>query len=97
MIKAIGTPYLIAGGALLALVIYLGTREKGYVNNLMWNAGGAVVDAADGFIGGSVNAIGDLVGLERTNISQCEADLAAGRTWDASFSCPAGKFLGSFF
>ncbi len=60
-------------------------------------AGGAVVSAADGFIGEAVNSAGDIVGLPRTNQTQCEADLAAGRYWDASFSCQAGSFLKGVF
>lgn len=57
----------------------------------------AAVDAADGVIGETVNSVGDLVGVPRTDLSQCDADLAAGRTWDASFSCPASKFLKGIF
>lgn len=50
---------------------------------------GAVVDAGTGAVFG----IGDAVGVPRTSQSQCDADLAAGNTWDASFSCPASRWL----
>lgn len=55
--------------------------------------GTAVVDAAAGAATGAVVAIGESVGIPATNLDQCYADMAAGRTWDASFSCPAPIFL----
>ena len=42
-----------------------------------------------------VQGMGELVGVPDTNTDQCEKDLAAGRHWDASFSCPASRYLGS--
>lgn len=57
-------------------------------------AAGAVGAAAD--VGaGAVLGVGDVLGVPRTNESQCAQDLAAGRTWEASFSCPAGTFISS--
>lgn len=53
------------------------------------NIGRGAVNAGAGVIQG----IGDAVGIPRTNPSQCEADIQAGRWWDASFSCPAGTFV----
>lgn len=44
-----------------------------------------------------VQTVGAAVGVPRTNETECERALREGRTWDASFACPAGKFLGSFF
>lgn len=51
--------------------------------------GGAVVDAGAGVVLG----IGDGVGIPRTNMTECERAMAEGRTWDASFACPASTFL----
>lgn len=51
--------------------------------------GGAVVDAGAGVVLG----IGDAVGLPRTQMTECERAMAEGRTWDASFVCPASTFL----
>jgi len=59
--------------------------------------GDAVVDLADGLISGGAMAVGDKFGIPRTNMTECERALAEGRTWDASFACPAGTFIGSFF
>lgn len=51
--------------------------------------GGAVVDAGAGVVLG----IGDAVGLPRTSMTECERAKAEGRTWDASFACPASDFV----
>jgi hypothetical protein len=56
--------------------------------NLAAGAVGAAGDAAAGVVLGT----GDLLGIPRTNTTQCQADAANGRTWDASFSCNAGDF-----
>ncbi|WP_137860556.1 hypothetical protein [Variovorax sp. 3P27G3] len=44
---------------------------------------------------GAVEGIGLAVGIPRTDLSKCAQDKAAGRWWEASFSCPAGEFLSS--
>ena len=54
------------------------------------NLGGAAVDAALGVPTGAVLSLGEAVGIPRTNMTACEQAMAEGRTWDASFSCPAG-------
>ncbi len=86
----------------------LGVLALGYVG---WKAyqkaasvGGNVVDAISAAPGAAVEAaaegvqtIGAVVGIPRTDKTQCEKDLDAGRMWDASFSCPAGTFLGGLF
>jgi hypothetical protein len=40
---------------------------------------------------------GDILGIPRTNETECEKALREGRTLDASFACPAGTFIGSIF
>lgn len=63
-------------------------------------AAGVVGGVAKGVIGlgeGAVLGAGDILGVTRTEMTQCEADLAAGRKWDASFSCPASTFLKHVF
>ena len=59
-------------------------------------ANGAV-QAAGGLVEGAVYGVGSIVGVPRTAATQCEADQASGRTWDSSFSCPAGGFLKGLF
>lgn len=60
-------------------------------------AGGAAVEFADGLIGETIQSVGDVVGIPRTDETQCQKDVAAGRWWDASFSCPASDFLKGVF
>lgn len=53
----------------------------------------AIVSAAGGAITGTITAIGQQVGVPETNMTKCQMDLMAGKTWDASFDCPAADFL----
>lgn len=39
--------------------------------------------------------IGDVIGIPRTDETECARAIREGRTWDASFACPAGTFIGS--
>jgi hypothetical protein len=57
------------------------------------SAMGGVIRIADGATSGVVLGIGDAVGVPRTNMNACELAIAEGRTWDASFACPAGRFI----
>ena len=59
-------------------------------------AGAAVATAAVDAAGGAVIGVGDAVGLPRTEADACARALAEGRTWDASFACPAGTWLRSW-
>ena len=53
----------------------------------------ALVSAAGGAVTGTITAIGKQIGIPETNRTQCQLDLMAGKTWDASFSCPAADWL----
>ena len=64
------------------------------------NLPGGVTDVAAGVVGvigdagaGAVIGIGDAIGVPRTNETECEKAMREGRTWDASFACPASTFL----
>lgn len=57
------------------------------------SAGSAIIHGAGDVAAGAIESVGEAVGIPRTNVDQCSADIAAGRTWDASFSCPASRFL----
>jgi hypothetical protein len=85
-------PYLIAGGAVLAALVWAMTRQGG-ATGLGTAIGGAAVDLVDGAVSGVVIGIGEQVGIPATSKTQCEIDKAAGDTWAASFSCPAKDFL----
>lgn len=88
--KAITTPYLIAGGALVAVLAYV---LAGNGKKLGEAIGGGAVDLVNGVVGGAVTGIGEAVGIPKTEPSACERAKAAGDTWAASFDCPAGDFL----
>lgn len=88
--RAIPTPYLVAGAALAAVLAFVamrGARGTGA------SIGSAAVDLVDGTVGGVVVGIGERVGIPATNLTECERAKAEGRTWDASFACPAKDFL----
>lgn len=55
--------------------------------------GGAAVDAVDGVLSGVVVGIGERVGIPATSETECERAMREGRTWDASFACPAATFI----
>lgn len=86
---------MLYGGAALAggLVLYLLVKRKAG-EGLAATAGASVVHAAEDFSVGAVKGVGEIFGIPDTNQDQCSKDLAAGNTWDASFSCPASRFLG---
>lgn len=77
----------VAGVAALGLLWY--ATRPGVASALGAGAVGAVADVGSG----AVLGVGDVVGIPRTNTDQCSADLAAGNLWDASFSCPASRFV----
>lgn len=74
-------------GAVLLVSIFKNAKALGYT------VGQGAVDLADGVVSGTVTGIGEAVGIPKTNLSDCERAKAEGRTWDASFACPAGDFL----
>lgn len=84
---------IVAGVAVLALGLFV--WRKGGVSNAAQAIGAGAVDAVQGAASGVVYGIGDAVGVPRTSESACAAALREGRTWDASFACPAGDFVGS--
>lgn len=93
----IARPVMIGGAVLVGgLALYiLAKRQPGQslAGAVGTGAVGAVADVATGVIKG----VGGVFGVPDTNMDQCSQDLAAGRTWDASFSCPASRFVGSVF
>lgn len=86
----LSTPYMIAGGAVLAALLWAASKGAQGVGA---SIGGAVVDVVDGAISGAVVGTGTLVGIPATDITECERAKAEGRTWDASFACPAKDFI----
>lgn len=83
--------YMIAGGAILAAVFYIKTMGAKKVGT---DVASGAVDLVTGVVEGGVVSIGEAVGIPQTNQTECDKARAEGRTWDASFACPAGDFLG---
>lgn len=86
----IPTTWLIAGGAVAAAMLYVSAKGAKQTGQSIGTAG---VDLADGIIAGTVTGIGGKVGIPATNMTACERAKAEGRTWDASFDCPAADFI----
>lgn len=53
----------------------------------------AAVAAGDAVIAKPAIAIGDVMGVPRTNETECQRAMREGRTWDSSFACDAGTFI----
>lgn len=80
-------PWLVAGG--LALWLVGGKLARGISEGIAQTAGDIVVGVGTGTVIGVAKSLG----IPETNADQCQAALAEGRYWDASFYCPAGTFL----
>lgn len=89
--------YLVGAGAVALAVTWLVVRKAKSGNGFAYTVGSEVAsaafDMADGVLSGTVEAIGEKVGVPKTNMSECERAKADGRTWDASFACPASDFI----
>lgn len=85
------TAAVLAGAGVLALLA-LYVAKKGVAGA----AAGAVAAAGEA-ASGAVVGIGQVIGIPATNETECERAKREGRTWDASFACPAGDFLGYVF
>lgn len=81
----------LAVGLGAALLLYI--WKKGGISSAAQDIGAGAVEAVGGLAGGAVVGVGGLVGIPPTNLSKCEQAIADGRTWDASFDCPAGRFI----
>ena len=82
--------YVGAGLLLIAAAAYVSIRG---IKNAAGAVGAGAVGAVVGTVGGVVVGVGDAVGVPRINETECEKAKREGRTWDASFACPAGDWL----
>jgi len=89
------TVLIVGGIAALSLAVILYVKKNGLPTAAGVGAavGAAVVDGASGVVLG----VGDAIGVPRTDLTECERAKAEGRTWDASFACPAKDFLSYVF
>ena len=82
--------WMLAGGVILAALAYASIKGA---RNTGAGLGLAAVDMADGVLSGAVVGIGEKIGVPATDADKCDAAIAAGDTWAASFACPAVKFV----
>lgn len=89
----------VAAASLLGVYLYGKTKTNsgGFFQTVGTGAGSAVIDLADGIVSGGAIAIGEKIGIPKTNKTECEKALEEGRMWDASFACPAGTFIKAWF
>lgn len=78
-----------AGVGVAALWVW----SRGGLRGAGESLGAAVVDTAGGIATGIVTGIGETVGIPKTSMTACQKAIADGRTWDASFACPAPDFI----
>jgi hypothetical protein len=86
--------YLVLGAAVAAVALLLLVKKNGAAAAVGQEVGQAAAELAGGVATGAVLGTGDVIGVPRTNMTECEKAMAEGRTWDASFACPAGDFIG---
>lgn len=84
---------LLVLGAAAALVALIALDRRNAVSSLAQDVGEAAATAVVDTATGAVIGVGKAVGIPETNMTECERALAEGRTWDASFVCPAGTFI----
>jgi hypothetical protein len=75
----------------LALVLWKAAGKTAADAGVALGTAGA--QAVGGAVAGVSFGVGDALGVPRTNESECDRALREGRMWDASFACPAGKFI----
>ena len=93
-----GQAMLIAGGLLVAAYVVFKKKDLGTAAvDAAGSVGETIGQGAVAATSGVVLGIGDGIGVPRTNMTECERAKAEGRTWDASFACPAGDFLSYVF
>lgn len=93
----VGTNTLLIAAGVGLLAVGLFVWKKGGVSGAAQAVGGAAVDAVGGVASGVVYGIGDTLQIPRTSETECSRALREGRTWDASFACPAADFLRGTF
>lgn len=93
--KAIPVPpvAMLALGAGAAILAWGAWRTSKNGGTLAQNIGTGAVEAVADTGAGVVLGVGDVLGIPRTNETECERAIREGRTWDASFACPAWKFI----
>jgi hypothetical protein len=90
MLGTVKPVYLGAAALVVAALLYVKFKGAAGVGTSL---GSGAIDLVDGAIAGAVVSTGQLIGIPATSETECEKAMREGRTWDASFTCPAGTFL----
>lgn len=98
-VSGLGGPYVVLGALAVAGAAWFYFKGEGDSVPERVGAGlaSAAVDLASGVVAGTAYGIGDKLGVPRTDKTECQKAIEEGRRWDASFACPAGDFIKSFF
>ena len=80
-----------------AVVVVLGVIVFAYYRDKIEAVLTHPVREVTDYVGTQVQDAGEILGIPRTNETECQKAIREGRTWDASFACPAGTWLGSLF
>lgn len=86
--------YTLAGVAVALAAVLILVKKNGIAGAGVV-VGEAAAEAVGGAIAGGAQGIGDWFGIPRTDETECDKAIREGRYWDASFACPAGKFIGA--
>ena len=93
-LKTLLNPSLLILVGVTVVAIWIWRRGAGGVaSDTSKNA----VKIAGGLVEGVVLGVSEVVGIPNTNESRCAEDVANGRTWASTFSCPAGAFIRGLF
>ncbi|HEY6093820.1 MAG TPA: hypothetical protein VIU93_02595 [Gallionellaceae bacterium] len=87
---------VLVGVVALGAIVVVWVAVKG-VGGFAKDVTKGAVNAAGGAVEGTVVGLGELLAVPQTSKTECEKAIAEGRTLDASFACPAGKFVKSLF
>jgi len=85
---------LALGVGAVGLLWYVASKAKSAVGDTLTQAQALAIGAVQA--ANPVNVvtnIGEAVGVPKTDTDECARAMAEGRTWDASFACPASTFL----
>lgn len=92
-LQSIPLQWLLGIAAVAAVGLYVLARARpgeSIATSIGAAAGSAVAEVG----AGAVLGVGDVLGVPRTDETECQKALREGRLWDASFACPAGTFIG---
>lgn len=83
---------VLIGGGIVCLLLF-----GWYASANAQALGEKAAEVAGNAAAGVAIGVGDWFNLPHTNETECEKAIREGRTWDASFACPAGTWLNSLW